>query len=48
MTTILAILIFLAGSVVGAVAGFVVGFRFADYLNDRQQKGRQSCSCTSG
>jgi Na+/glutamate symporter len=40
MTTILAVPIFLAGAVVGAVAGFVGGFRFADWLNERQQRDR--------
>jgi hypothetical protein len=41
MTTILAVLIFLVGAAVGAVAGFVGGFRFADWLNERQQRDRQ-------
>jgi hypothetical protein len=27
----------IAAFLVGAVAGFVAGFRFADYLNDRQR-----------
>jgi hypothetical protein len=41
MTVALGFLIFVFGAAVGAVAGFVGGFRFADYLNDRQQKDRQ-------
>jgi uncharacterized membrane protein len=40
MTVALGFLMFVIGAAVGAVAGFVGGFRFADYLNDQQQKDR--------
>ena len=43
MTAILAVLIFIVGAAVGAVAGFIGGFRFADWLNERRQRDRLRC-----
>jgi hypothetical protein len=37
MTIAGAVSIFLLGTVVGTIAGFIGGFRFADYLNERQK-----------
>jgi hypothetical protein len=34
-------LITIAAFVFGVLVGFVVGFRFADYLNERQERERE-------